>query len=228
MGDALRLLVYDRTCRGRPLLPGLSHAWAAGARLYRTRGLIDRARGVETWEEALEWLGSVEPGRAIAGIQFWGHGKWGLARVGEDELSARALEPGHRHCRRLERIRERLAPDALWWFRTCETFGAERGQAFARAWSSFFDCRSAGHTYVIGVWQSGLHVLCPGELPGWSPAEGLAEGTPDAPLRALWSRPDAPSTITCFDGTLPDSGDADDAVLEQGREQPEAGQARQR
>jgi len=226
MSAALRLLVYDRTCRGRPLLPGLSHAWAAGARLYRARGLVDLARGVESWEQALDWLGDVEPERAIAEIQFWGHGKWGLARVGEEELSLRSLEPGHPHQRRLARIRERLVPDALWWFRTCETFGAERGQAFAAAWSSFFGCRSAGHTYVIGAWQSGLHLLGPGETPAWSEAEGLAEGTPSAPVRALWSRPEAPNTITCFDGTLPDLVDAHDAVLEQRNEQPEARQAR--
>ncbi len=204
MTDGLRLLVYDRTCRGRPLLPGLSHAWAAGARLYRARGLIDRASGVGSWEQALAWLGSVEPSRPVSQIQFWGHGKWGLALVGGEALSAGSLEVGHPHQELLARIRERLVPDALWWFRTCETFGANRGQAFARAWSSFFQCRSAGHSYVIGVWQSGLHMIRPGERPAWSAAEGLAEGTPEAPVRALWSRPDAPNTITCFDGKLPD------------------------
>lgn len=226
MSEALDLLVYDRTCRGRPFLPGLSHAWSAGARLYRARGWIDLARGVDSWQEALDWLCSVEPGRPIAQIQFWGHGKWGTCRVGEDELTARSLERGHPHRQLLERIRDRLAPDALWWLRTCETFGADRGQAFARAWSSFFDCRSAGHTYVIGVLQSGLHVLRPGEMPRWSPAEGLAEGTPGAPVRALWSRPDAPNTISCFEGVLPDLDDADDAVREQRGQQPQARQAR--
>ena len=34
-------------------------------------------------------------------------------------------------------LRERLAPNALVWFRTCETFGASAGHDFARAWTDF-------------------------------------------------------------------------------------------
>ena len=101
------------------------------------------------------------------------------------------------------RVRDRLLPDgeALWWFRTCETFGTETGQRFARAWTRFLGCRAAGHTYVIGAWQSGLHSLQPGETPRWSPEEGVQPGpTP----RSLTSRPGAPNTITFLHGRIPE------------------------
>ena len=36
------------------------------------------------------------------------------------------------------------------------------GHDFARAWTDFFGSRAAGHTFIIGYWQSGLHTLAPG------------------------------------------------------------------
>ena len=203
----LRLMVFDSTCRGRHGLPGLSHAWGAGQHLYRWLRRFDAARGVTSWGEALAWLGSygAEAGSEIAEIQFWGHGRWGQARVGDEVLDSAALREGHRHRAALERVRARMARGSagLWWFRTCETFGGREGQAFARQWSGFFDCRVAGHTYVIGWWQSGLHSLLPGQTPSWSMDEGLPTGT-TAPAMALPSRPRAPNTITCLHGKVPE------------------------
>jgi hypothetical protein len=92
----------------------------------------------------------------------------------------------------------------LWWFRTCETFGCEAGHDFARRWTRFFGCRAASHTYIIGPWQSGLHILEPGQSPDWPLDEGLAEGTPDSPEKALWSTPGKPNTIFCLTSRLPD------------------------
>jgi hypothetical protein len=197
-------MVFDRTCRGRALLPGLSHVWGTGQHLYRALGRLDAAHGAASWGEALEWLAAHEAPAPIAEIQFWGHGRWGLARVGDEVLDARSLESGHPHRPALERIRQRLLPGAegLWWFRTCETFGRAAGHDFARRWSDFLRCRTAGHTYVIGWWQSGLHSLLPGATPTWSPEEGLAPGR-EAPTIALPSRPGAPNTITCLHGTIP-------------------------
>src|SRR5262245_22928418 len=169
--NALRLLIYDRTCHGRRGLPGLSSAWWAGARLYRVRGLLNGVCAAASWSEALDFLAGHRPGCAISEVQFWGHGKWGDARVGNELLDERALLRGHPLRQRLCAVRDRLAPRALWWFRTCETFGADRGQHFARAWTDFLGSRAAGHTYVIGYWQSGLHVLEPGAAPDWAPEE---------------------------------------------------------
>jgi hypothetical protein len=197
----LRLLIYDRTCRGRF---GLSTAWWAGARLYRSLGLLDGFFAAGSFSEALRFVAEYEPGRALGQVQFWGHGKWGDARIGSELFDERALLRGHELNLLLRAVRARLTPDALWWFRTCETFGAEPGQQFARAFTDFMGARAAGHTYVIGYWQSGLHALAPGETPAWSPDEGLVEGSAERPRRAQWSKPGEPNTISCLRGVLPE------------------------
>jgi hypothetical protein len=192
----MRVIVYDRTCvrtRGR-----LSPIWAAGARMYRWVGRIDALHGVASWAEALGWL-ATQP-EPIDEIQYWGHGKWGCAFVGEDRLDASALRDRRGE---LEAVRERLAPDALVWFRTCETFGARAGIDFAERLADFFGARVAGHTYIIGFHQSGLHGLAPGARADWSAEEGLAEGSPDEPTRARWSRPWHPHTVTALHGEVP-------------------------
>jgi hypothetical protein len=145
----------------------------------------------------------VEPARSIAEVQFWGHGKWGRALIARESFDRSSLLPAHPLRSTLEAVRERLAPDALIWFRTCETLGAHAGQDFARALADFAGARVAGHTYEIGYWQSGLHALDPGAKPDWDPSEGLAAGHPGAPERALPSRPDAPNTVTCFTSRVP-------------------------
>ena len=195
----MRVLVYDRTCvrRGGSLTP----AWAVGARLYLALKRIDAARGVTSWAEALTWLASRrEP---IREIQYWGHGSWGCARVDRDVLDVGALRAGSEHHRRLEAIRERLAPEALVWFRTCKTFGARRGIELAVRLADFLGARVAGHTRIIGIHQSGLHGLVPGARADWSPLEGIAEGTADEPRRAQHSLPWAPRTVTCLTGAVP-------------------------
>lgn len=201
----LRLLLFDDTCRGKNLLPGLTHSWIAGSILYRGLRRLDRAQGVRSWADGLNWLASVGGEQPIAEIQFWGHGKWGNARVDRDVLDVTALQSDHEYYDSLTAIRDRLiGPEALWWFRTCETFGAEPGHRFARRWTKFFNCRVAGHTYIIGPWQSGLHCLAPGEEPAWSVREGLKKGTPRRPVKALWSRPGEPNTLSCLHNDHPE------------------------
>lgn len=204
--EGLRLMVYDRSCRGRMGMPGLSHAWWAGAKLYRTLRRLDAYRGVDSWEEALEFLADYPTDQPIAEVQYWGHGKWGSARVRDQVLDRRALQAEHPLHTRLEAVRDRMLGGgrALWWFRTCETFGARPGQRLAVELGEFLDARVAGHTFIIGHVQSGLHSLAPGQRPTWSEDEGLREGSPDEPLRAHWSRLRAPNTITCLRGTIPE------------------------
>lgn len=197
----MRLLVYDRTCvtRGR----GLSIPWAAGARLYRGLGRADASRGVGSWDEALAWIAAApEP---VDEIQYWGHGHWGRAMIGDDVLDVGAVGAAHRLHGGLQAVRARLAPDALVWFRTCETLGAARGIAFGEALADFLGARVAGHTFVIGYHQSGLHGLAPGARADWAPDEGLIEGTPEDPKRAQWSTRRAPRTVTCLDAAVPDA-----------------------
>lgn len=200
----LRLLFYDDTCRTSRYGVGLTHSWITGARFYHATGKFDATMGVRSWAEALRWLATYRAEEPIAEIQYWGHGKWGQLFIDRATIDATVLRPGHEHHRHLEQIRERLVgPEALWWFRTCETFGAERGHDFAQRWTEFFGCDAAGHTYIIGPLQSGLHALSPGKSPRWSAVEGIAEGTPEAPQKALWSVPGAPRTISCLRATLP-------------------------
>lgn len=194
----LRLMVYDRTCTGAPV--GLTDTWAWGGRLYGALRRIDRWQGVASWDEALRWL--VSHDAPIAEVQYWGHGRWGQPRVADDVLDRAALTG--RLSAPLDAVRERLTPDALWWFRTCEAFGARPGHDFAQAFTDRMGCDAAGHTFIIGPWQSGLHRLSPGEAPRWSAWEGLARGTPDAPRTALWSWPHCPNTVSCLAGRVPD------------------------
>lgn len=203
MTAPLRLMIYDDTCRGARASLGLTHSWIAGAWLYQKLDRLDACRGVRSFAEALSWLAEVQPHRPLAEVQFWGHGKWGRACLHRDVLDADSLAPGHPHAGALRKIAQRLTPDALWWFRTCETFGARSGQSFARRFAETLGCQVAGHTFIIGPWQSGLHTLRPGASPTWEPDEGLAEGSPDAPIRALWSSPRRPHTIHCLQGRIP-------------------------
>lgn len=200
----LRLMLFDRTCTGSRLGPGLSHAWWGGGHLYRLMRRFDAWHGVTGWDEGLAWLATAGGDREIGEIQYWGHGKWGELFVAREGLTADALRPTHRLHRHLAAIRERLVPDHLWWFRTCEAFGAEPGQDFARRFTDFFGGRAAGHTYIIGLWQSGLHSLRAGDVPTWSTTEGLSRGTAATPVEALWSRRREPNTVHFLTGAIPD------------------------
>ena len=203
MSHALRLVIYDATQRSRrPRALGLS--WQYGTRLYRALGRVDGAYGARSFADAFAWLASHEPSRAIAELQFWGHGKWGSVFIDREPLGRDLLRPGHAHHAAFSAFRERLTGDALLWFRTCETLGARPGRDFAAALADATGARVAGHTFVIGFYQSGLHCLRPGESPRWSDTEGLARGSAAQPEAALPSSPSAPNTITCLTGRIPE------------------------
>ncbi|HYQ14781.1 MAG TPA: DUF4347 domain-containing protein [Polyangiaceae bacterium] len=203
MADALRLVVYDATQASRPPR-ALGWSWRYGTQLYRALGRVDAAYGARSFSDALAWLGRCQPAQPIQELQFWGHGKWGRIFIDAEMLDRAVLEPGHAHHRAFQTVRERLSPDALLWFRTCETLGAQAGHDFARALGDATGARVAGHTYVIGYFQSGLHCARPGVAPSWPVTEGLARGSADAPERALSSSPSAPNTVTCLSGSIPD------------------------
>jgi hypothetical protein len=203
-GEPLRLVVFDATQMARPPR-ALGASWWAGARLYRAMGHVDAAYGARSIGEALDWVIRTARERPIRELSYWGHGKWGRILIDREALDRAALAPGHGLRPRLEALRERLSPDALVWFRTCETLGAQSGQDFAKALGDFTGASVAGHTHVIGYFQSGLHVLAPGGSPAWSASEGLLEGTPEEPKRAFDSGPSRPNTITCFTHAVPAS-----------------------
>ena len=197
----LRLLIYDGAGR-----TPLHKTWAVGARVYRALGRIDAYHGASDWADALAWLSRFRAGAAVAEVQYWGHGKWGALFIGQDVLNVHAFDAGNRHRAALDAAAARMLPEgrSLVWLRTCETFGARAGHVFAVKASRFFGARVAGHTHVIGALQSGLHGLRPGEAPKWSDSEGLARGTPDAPILAKNSSPDAPHTIHFMNNAVPE------------------------
>lgn len=205
MRQGLKLVLYDDTCRTDiGWGTGLTHTWIAGKMLYRARGVIDDAFGVTSWAQALEWLVARSGEQDIREVQYWGHGKWGRAFVGEESLDVSAFEPDHPLHDALMEVRDRMADQrALWWFRTCETIGGHAGQAFATAWTHHMRSRVAGHTTIIGPWQSGLHMLAPGTHPQWSPQEGIIEGTAEAPLKARWSTRTQPRTVSALRASVP-------------------------
>ena len=197
----LRLMIYDRTCRGRGLLPGLTHAWWAGAMAYTALGRFDAWCGVASWTEGLQWLRAAANDRPIGEIQFWGHGEWGGLWMDEELIKIDVLQSEHPVHQHLVALKPCLVSDgtALWWFRCCDTFGTQVGHDFARAWTRFFGCRAAGHTYHINFLQSGLHVLGAGEEPAWRVSEGVVPGAPHARASHML----APRTITAFHGAIP-------------------------
>ena len=204
IASGLRLLIYDDTCKGGRAKIGLTHSWWIGGSFYRRIGRFDGVCAAHSWHEALHFLNTFETTRSIDEIQFWGHGKWGEARISMDILDIHSLKRKSPLFTDLQGVAKRLkGPDSRFWFRTCETFGAEKGHAFATAFATFMNCLVAGHTYIIGPWQSGLHCLKPGETPDWPVDEGVREGTPEEPARAFWSRPGRNHTITCLQDRIP-------------------------
>ena len=126
----------------------------------------------------------------------------GRVLIADDVLDAGAFVAGHPRHDDLVTLRTRIADErALVWFRTCATFGRQKGKDFASVVAGFFGCRAAGHTYVIGPLQSGLHSLAPGESPAWSVDEGVVAGDDRAAAMSSWS---APNTITCLHGVVPE------------------------
>lgn len=194
-------MVYDRTCTGRGPFPGLTHSWVVGALLYGALNRLDAWYGAASWSEALDFCATFSPESRIDEIQFWGHGNWGNAKIDGERLDIDSLAANHPHRPALERVRDRFTSNGLWWFRTCETFGTERGHAFAVAFADFMRVRVAGHTYVIWCAQSGLHTLRPGQTPDWPVDEGCS---PTQTRRALWSTLGAPNTISFLRGTIPE------------------------
>ncbi len=197
-GRGLRLLIYDDTCRSEWKFAGLTHTWILGERLYKILNRFDDSRAVSSWAEAFNWLSHIRSDEWISEVQYWGHGKWGSARVGQDVFDIRAFESRHPLYPLIHAFGDRLRPESLFWFRTCETFGGLAGHRFAKACVSNWHCRVAGHTHIIGPWQSGLHILSPGEETTWSVTAGIKIGSALKPEKALLSMPWRENTRFCL------------------------------
>lgn len=199
----LRLVVWDATGYGSAWVqPALTASWRVGVKLYGLRPTatrVDATFGATSWQDALAWLCSVRPGEPIDEVQYWGHGLPGRVLVAKDALTTAGLAPGAPLHDDLDAFAARLSgPAALVWFRTCGAFGGAAGHAFAAACADRFGCRVAGHTFVIGPLQSGLHTATKTSPPSWPLNEGQGPGGGLLP-----SSPSAPHTISCLHGAIP-------------------------
>jgi len=218
----LRLVIYDATDIGPIAVPrierapdgtahgtgGLTRYWRAGGWMHRGLGRAAGAFGATTWDAALAWAAGVAErrGEPIAELQAWGHGGWGFMVMGRgadgDRIDRAALSASSPLAPALDRLRDALAPGALVWLRCCSAFGTEAGRDFAAAFADRIGRRVAGHTFIIGGWQSGTHSLEPGTAPAWSADEGV-EIVGGVRRGARVSTRDAPHTVTFLTLGLP-------------------------
>lgn len=221
MTRPLRLVVYDRTDTAPVVVPrvvrrpdgsvegtgGLTPFWKLGGVYHRALLRADGVLGAASWSEALGWaVGLAEArGAPIGELQAWGHGGWGYMRMGESRLDAASFDgAGAPLAEQMDAFCKHLAPRALLWLRCCSAFGHVEGRAFARALADRTGARVAGHTHVIGFFQSGTHSVGPGEEPAWSEREGTLYGEGDRATGADTSRATAPRTLTALRPGLPE------------------------
>lgn len=178
------------------LRTGMERSWFANGSLYRSLRTLDAAEGFSTWEEALVWLSTYGSGSRLAEVQFWGHGGPGHAWMNGKVLTSQSFF-GH-YGPILRRIVHRLLPSSTVWFRTSGTFAGEAGHKFSQVWAKSLDCRVAGHTFDLGFFQSGLHIVTPNDVPQWPMTEGIAEGTAAKPITLRKSMPWCVNTLTCL------------------------------
>jgi hypothetical protein len=210
--NALRLVVYDRTDRvgirrghdrgAASVEVGLSPAWWAGTKLHALlRTQPYRSLGAESWQQALRFAieAANETGLPISELQAWGHGGWGYMDIGDSRLSTRGFaELGPL----LDELRARMTPDAQLWLRCCSAFGGREGRKFAPALAERIGRRVVGHTFVIGIPQSGTHSLLPGQTPDWPLEEGVVMKDGE-PARSKSSSFFAPNTVSFLRLDLP-------------------------
>ena len=114
----------------------------------------------------------------------------------DDETMGGSLAPG------VDALRDALAPGALVWLRCCSAFGYG-GRELAPRLADRLGARVAGHTYIIGAWQSGTHSVAPGGKADWDLLEGV-ETSGGVARGAKMSAPGEPRTVGCLRLGLPD------------------------
>lgn len=187
-----------------PIMAGLSHLWEAGAKLYKAIGRFDYVIGVSSWDEAFNWLANVgmTESKHLKEVQYWGHGSPGQLWIGTRKVSWTMFRDLQDENSDLSKFIGRLREDSLVWFRCCAVFHGAHGQRFAKYCVKHFGCDVAAHTYIIGWWQGGLHILSPGQEPMWDPKEGLTKKNGKPKIK--WSRFYSPNTISMMTSHFPE------------------------
>jgi hypothetical protein len=167
----MRVFVYDDT-QG-----WLSTTFLFGSALRSLRPGKDVILKIRSWDEMIEMLKLAREKHGPAErVEYWGHGASGGVQCNDKWLwgpTMRGSNTVPRVCAVLDEVRHILRDEnALWWWRTCNTFWGEAGRAFAEMCVDSLGCKTAGFTRVIGPWQSELRIAEPGAKPSWDDAGG--------------------------------------------------------
>lgn len=159
-------------------------SWAVGAKLFLWS--FDRVVGVRSIQESIKALSDCT--KPITELQLWGHGAPGAPYIAGRAVDQFVMEAWAVY----------LAEVRLVWFRSRSVFFGGKGELFAMAWAKQFrgfSCIVAGHTHVVGPWQSGLYTLQHGQAPSWPKYDGDPA--------ALKSGRKQPRTIACTRMSVP-------------------------
>lgn len=155
----MRLTIYDKNPGEGFMQWCLKTSWLLGCVFQKLIGAVDDYHGIESWVEAKEWLKSKGP---IDVLQYWGHGSPGIVWLAGHPITMSqwlSLKP-------------LLTSDSLVWLRVCSAFQGRFGQVFAKQMADGLGCTIGAHTYVIGLFQPGLHTMKPKSMPSWPVDEG--------------------------------------------------------
>jgi hypothetical protein len=184
----MRVAIYDKNPGAGFQQWFLAFSWRIGCFLHKLFGKLDDYHGASSWEDAFQWL-ALQNG-PLTSVQFWGHGSPGTAW-----LAGKSVDRSF-----FKTLTGKMAPDGVFWFRTCSTFHGQAGYDFSKYLTTTLGCTAAGHTRTIGVLQSGLHTRKPGEEPRWPLAEADIASAFLLSIGWQWGN----NTIFCLRATIPD------------------------
>lgn len=167
--------------------------WKMGAAIFPFLNKADYACGVSSLDELFAKLQSL-PDDSIDQIQYWGHGSPGFFIIGDDWVSAKGAD------KIKDQIQRVLKKQGCFWLRTCSSFQGASGKKFAEELANKFDRRVAAHTFLIGLFHSGLVALRPGETPYWQDLEGIVDT--NGKLTTPMSSPSYPRTRLFWNSDL--------------------------
>jgi hypothetical protein len=183
------LIIHDTTD------PSLSWLWALGSKtvgkLPSGRQDVLRVAGpADLRDQLIEYVNAMlDTDIRLRQVAYWGHGSPGILWVADcrmdlDTDMASLLRP------------VLAGPESIFWARVCSFCAGENGQAAALDAADAFGCRFASFTHIIHAWQSGLHVVDPGQRrAGWPTGEGNGG--------SAWSTPWAPNTVLATRQSIP-------------------------
>lgn len=156
----MRVTIYDKVAWPGFMQWCLKTSWLLGCVFQKLVGAVDDYYGASSFADAEAWLKTKGP---LTSIQYWGHGSPGVIWLAGEAVPTKAWVS----------LKTLLSgPDAILWFRVCDSFQGASGQNFSRLLANNLNCTIAGHTRIIGLWQGGLYTRTPHSDPSWSVSEG--------------------------------------------------------